>query len=78
MCSARLPNRPSAQGLGVKIITGDRDLLQLVGDDIIVNLPEGKLSDAKDYITDDDVIAKFGVPARAGGGLQGAGRRQIG
>ncbi|MGC1375171.1 MAG: DNA polymerase I [Anaerolineales bacterium] len=54
----------AAQGLGVRIITGDRDLLQLVGDHIIVNLPEGKLSDAKDYATDADVIAKFGVPAR--------------
>jgi DNA polymerase-1 len=54
----------SAGGLGVKIITGDRDLLQLVGGGVIVNLPEGKLSDAKDYITDADVIAKFGVPAR--------------
>jgi DNA polymerase-1 len=54
----------AAQGLGVKIITGDRDLLQLVGDHIMVNLPEGgKLADAKDYITDDDVRAKFGVPA---------------
>jgi DNA polymerase I len=38
-----------AKGLGVKIITGDRDLLQLVEDRIIVNLPGGKLSDAKDY-----------------------------
>ncbi len=55
----------AAQGIGVKIITGDRDLLQLVGDHIIVNLPEGgKMGDAKDYITDEDVIAKFGVPAR--------------
>ena len=55
----------AAQGLGVKIITGDRDLLQLVGDHIIVNLPEGgKLADAKDYCTDDDVRSKFGVPAR--------------
>ncbi|GAB4494881.1 MAG: DNA polymerase I [Anaerolineales bacterium] len=55
----------AAQGIGVKIITGDRDLLQLVGDHIIVNLPEGgKMGEAKDYITDEDVIAKFGVPAR--------------
>ncbi len=53
----------SAGGLGVKIITGDRDLLQLVGGGVIVNLPEGKLSDAKDYITDADVVAKLGVPA---------------
>lgn len=60
-----IAKQAAAQGLGVKIITGDRDLLQLVGDHIIVNLPEGgKLADAKDYITDDDVRAKFGVPAR--------------
>ena len=39
-----VPNRPPRRGLGVKIITGDRDLLQLVDDRIIVNLPEGKLS----------------------------------
>src|SRR5258706_3780880 len=56
-------SQAAAQGLGVRIITGDRDLLQLVGDHIIVNLPEGKLADAKDYVTDADVIAKFGVPA---------------
>jgi DNA polymerase-1 len=54
----------AAQGIGVRIITGDRDLLQLVGDHIIVSLPEGKLSDSKDYATDADVITKFGVPAR--------------
>jgi DNA polymerase-1 len=60
-----IAKQAAAQGLGVKIITGDRDLLQLVGDHIIVNLPEGgKLADAKDYVTDDDVRAKFGVPAR--------------
>jgi len=60
-----IAKQAAAQGLGVKIITGDRDLLQLVGDHIIVNLPEsGKLADAKDYVTDDDVRSKFGVPAR--------------
>lgn len=59
-----IAKQAAAQGLGVKIITGDRDLLQLVGGLIIVNLPEGgKLADARDYITDEDVIAKFGVPA---------------
>ncbi|MCS6993852.1 MAG: DNA polymerase I [Anaerolineales bacterium] len=53
----------AAHGLGVKIITGDRDLLQLVGNHIIVNLPEGgKMGDARDYITEQDVIEKFGVP----------------
>ncbi|MGD0708613.1 MAG: DNA polymerase I [Anaerolineaceae bacterium] len=50
-----------AKGLGVKIITGDKDLLQLVNDRIIVNLPgSDKLSDAKDYL-ESDVVAKLGV-----------------
>ncbi len=35
--------------LGVKIITGDRDLLQLVRPRIIVTLPGRRLSDAEDY-----------------------------
>lgn len=42
-----------AQGLGVKIITGDRDLLQLVTPRIIVNLPGKSLADARDYLPDD-------------------------
>jgi DNA polymerase-1 len=41
------------KGLGVKIITGDRDLLQLVNDRIIVNLPGRSLSEAKDYFPED-------------------------
>lgn len=41
------------QGLRVKIITGDKDLLQLVNDRIIVNLPGRSLSDAKDYFRED-------------------------
>ncbi len=48
------------QGLGVKIITGDRDLLQLVNDRIIVNLPGSKLADSKNY-TAADVREYFGV-----------------
>ncbi len=36
-------------GFLVKIITGDRDLLQLVDDKTTVNLSGSKLSDAKDY-----------------------------
>jgi DNA polymerase-1 len=47
-------------GLGVKILTGDRDLLQLVNDRIIVNLPGKTLSDAHDYRTA-DVEANLGV-----------------
>ncbi len=41
------------KGFGVKIITGDRDLLQLVDERIIVNLPGRALSDARDYTTKD-------------------------
>lgn len=48
------------QGLGVKIITGDRDLLQLVTERIIVNLPGRSMSDAQDYYPA-DVIKKMGV-----------------
>jgi len=40
-------------GLGVKIFTGDRDLLQLVNERIIVNLPGRSLSDASDYLPKD-------------------------
>jgi len=41
------------RGLGVKIITGDRDLLQLVEPRIIVSLPGKSLSDSKDYLPED-------------------------
>src|SRR5688572_20781851 len=46
-----------AQGLGVKIITGDRDLLQLVNERTTVYLA----GDDQNYITDEDVIKKLGV-----------------
>jgi DNA polymerase-1 len=39
-------------GYGVKIYTGDRDLLQLVEDRIIVNLPGKRLSESRDYTRD--------------------------
>jgi len=48
------------RGLGVKIITGDRDLLQLVNERTIVNLPGRSLSDAKDYLPE-DVLSSMGV-----------------
>ncbi len=49
----------AAQGLGVKIITGDRDLLQLVDERTAVYVA----GDNKTYITDEDVAnSKFGVP----------------
>ncbi len=45
------------KGLGVKIITGDRDLLQLVNKRTAVYLA----GDDQNYITDKDVIKKLGV-----------------
>jgi DNA polymerase-1 len=45
------------QGLGVKIITGDRDLLQLVNDRTIVYLA----GDDQNYITPEDVLRKMHV-----------------
>ncbi len=48
------------KGLAVKIITGDRDLLQLVTERVIVNLAGSKLSEAKDYLPK-DVQAHLGV-----------------
>jgi DNA polymerase-1 len=51
---ARIANE---QGLGVKIITGDRDLLQLVNERTTVYLA----GDDQNYITDEDVVKKLGV-----------------
>ena len=45
------------QGLGVKIITGDRDLLQLVNEHTTVYLA----GDDQNYSKDEDVIRKLGV-----------------
>jgi len=45
------------QGLGVKIITGDRDLLQLVNERTAVYLA----GDDQNYITAEDVVKKLGV-----------------
>ncbi|MBE0682816.1 MAG: DNA polymerase I [Anaerolineales bacterium] len=47
------------QGLGVKIITGDRDLLQLVNERTAVYLA----GDDQTYLSDADVIKKLGVRA---------------
>lgn len=55
-----IARQSTQQGLGVKIITGDRDLLQLVDERIVVNLPGSKLSDAKDY-TPSDVVEYWGI-----------------
>jgi len=49
------------QGLGVKIITGDRDLLQLIDERVYVNLPGKSLGEARDYTTPEEVAAYIGV-----------------
>jgi DNA polymerase I len=55
-----LSRRLAAEGFGIKIITGDRDLLQLVDERILVNLPGKSLAEAKDYFAK-DVVQLFGV-----------------
>jgi len=53
-------NHAVQEGFGVKIITGDRDLLQLVNERIIVNLTGSKMSEAQDYFRE-DVKKSLGV-----------------
>lgn len=48
-----IARRAAAEGYGVKILTGDRDLLQLVDNRILVNLPGKSLAEAKDYRAED-------------------------
>ena len=48
------------KGLGVKIITGDRDLLQLVTDRVVVSLPDRKNGGDEDYFPE-DVVRRMGV-----------------
>jgi DNA polymerase I len=55
-----LAHHLASEGFGVKIITGDRDLLQLVEDRILVNLPGRTIAEAKDYFPK-DVVEMFGV-----------------
>jgi len=48
------------EGLGVKIITGDKDLLQLVDNRVMVVLPGRSLSDSREFMPE-DVVAYMGV-----------------
>ncbi len=48
------------KGLGVKIITGDKDLLQLVNDRVVVSLPGKSLSESRDFF-EKDVVELLGV-----------------
>jgi len=48
------------KGLGVKIITGDKDLLQLVNDRVVVTLPGKSLSESRDFF-EKDVVELMGV-----------------
>ncbi|HZW03551.1 MAG TPA: DNA polymerase I [Anaerolineaceae bacterium] len=49
-----------AAGMGVKIITGDKDLLQLVEDRVTVSLSGARLADSKEF-TPEDVVTFLGV-----------------
>lgn len=55
-----IAKKVAKEGIGVKIITGDKDLLQLVDDRVVVSLPGKSLADSKDY-TDKDVEDFLGV-----------------
>jgi DNA polymerase I len=55
-----LSHKLASEGYGVKIITGDRDLLQLVDDRILVNLPGKTLAEARDFFAK-DVVEMLGV-----------------
>jgi DNA polymerase-1 len=55
-----IANQATAQGLGVKVITGDRDLLQLVNDRIVISLSGTKLAEAQNYSAA-EVKTKLGV-----------------
>ena len=69
----------AAKGFQVKIITGDRDLLQLVDDRVTVSLPGSKLADSKDYtpekVTEQvvDYKALVGDPSDNYPGIPGIG-----
>lgn len=48
------------KGLAVKIITGDRDMLQLVTNTVVVSLPDRKSGQDQDYFPE-DVVRRMGV-----------------
>ena len=48
------------KGLAVKIITGDRDMLQLVTNTVVVSLPDRKSGQDQDYFPE-DVLKRMGV-----------------
>ncbi len=55
-----IARKAAENGLAVKIITGDRDLLQLVNERVMVNLAGSKLSEARDYGVK-EVIETLGI-----------------
>ena len=55
-----IAKKAAAQGVEVKIVTGDRDLLQLADKHVTINLTGQKLSEATDY-GPEEVKAKYGL-----------------
>lgn len=58
---ATLVTQAQAQGMDVLVCTGDRDALQLVGDDVTVLYPRKGVSDLVRF-TPEAVVEKYGVP----------------
>lgn len=58
---ATVARQASEQGIKVIILTGDRDLLQLANDNVVIRLAGQKLSEAVDY-GPKEVQEKMGVP----------------
>lgn len=61
---ATMSNRAKAAGFHVRIITGDKDLMQLVDDKVMLvdDLRAGRASSGSRVVDRDAVIEKFGVP----------------
>lgn len=55
-----IARQAAEKGMAVKIVTGDRDLLQLVTDRVVVNLAGGKKSESIDFYPE-QVMEKLGV-----------------
>ena len=75
---ATLPGRPARQGIPVMVVSGDRDVYQLVGDGIRVMTTSRGITETKVYDRE-GVIERYGVPPELVTdliGLQGRHLRQ--
>ena len=70
---ATLTTRAVAEGMNVKICTGDRDALQLVSDQVTVLYPQRGVSELTRF-TPEEVEAKYGLTPAAVPRLRGPAR----